>query len=725
MITRRSLLFSTVAVTGCAVEGGAAPSAPVVASSGDSPRGAPATVPNIVTLRDASGQGARQHPVRLGRPFVPGELPGPPQALLDGVAVPTQALVETRWPDGSVQHAILFFVVPHIPAGGKVSVTFQAQPERADPGLAAAQMLAPEFDFDAAITISREAEARTASARRMLQDGKYTVWCQGPVATSIVLADHSVERRFDLGFDDLRSLRPIFHATFWPELRKVQLRAIGENINTETLQDMQYAVAITAGGATPQEVFRQQEVPHAMGTRWTRSFWIGEAPNAEIDIDHNLAYLGTTRTFPAYDTSLHLGESLIARQSTSWRARPRNLYDSAGWTKYMPNPGGRDDIGPHTGWTTRWLYTGDHRMLEIVAGLADLAGAWPLHAREGSPAKRFDAARTVPGLGRVISGAARPTLWLFDPRDASSPEDKVTYHGAPLFKHANGWYPDAAHQPDPYSALYALTGDYFYLEQLQLWAGTQVVCFAPPYKGPPGSGVIVSETRGHAWAFRNRVHAAFLTPDGAPEKAYFHRLTDDAIAHWEGWHGIAGTRFEKSPCWEFGRKSLLAHPLHFFKESSLEDGRTRGLRQGIKFGQSLWEQYYLIVELARAKDKGFPAGPMLTWAGETLTGQFRQESTYDPTNTARYWTGTRNEKGEFFKTWTEVLDGYIEPAPPAKYMTDPDVCDGAMSDAYAASTVLVNEPGGREAYTWLRQNFYDKHSSKYSACPKRAFLPRP
>lgn len=58
-------------------------------------------------------------------------------------------------------------------------------------------------------------------------------------------------------------------------------------------------------------------------------------------------------------------------------------------------------------------------------------------------------------------------------------------------------------------------------------------------------------------------------------------------------------------------------------------------------------------------------------------------------------------------------------------MTDPDVCDGAMSDAYAASTVLVNEPGGREAYTWLRQNFYDKHSSKYSACPKRAFLPRP
>ena len=134
----------------------------------------------------------------------------------------------------------------------------------------------------------------------------------------------------------------------------------------------------------------------------------------------------------------------------------------------------------------------------------------------------------------------------------------------PTHKIGGGWVNDGAHQPDPYSAIYTLTGDYFMLEQLQFWAAVQAMSYNPAYKGPPASGAIVGQPRGCAWVLRNRVHAAFLSPDGSPEKAYFTRLVDDALAYWEGVHGITGTRFEGSAVWWFGRSKPFEPPLHQF-----------------------------------------------------------------------------------------------------------------------------------------------------------------
>ena len=67
-----------------------------------------------------------------------------------------------------------------------------------------------------------------------------------------------------VGQPQVRPLRPIFHLTFWPSIKKVQVRAIVENINTETMQDVVADVAISAGGA---QVFAQAAVPHYAGSR--------------------------------------------------------------------------------------------------------------------------------------------------------------------------------------------------------------------------------------------------------------------------------------------------------------------------------------------------------------------------------------------------------------------------------------------------------------------------
>lgn len=79
---------------------------------------AAAGVENAITLRGGAGN----YPVRIGRPFMRGEIAQAPQAVVGGAAVPTQADVKTRWPDGSVKHAILSFVLPR--AAERVKVTF-------------------------------------------------------------------------------------------------------------------------------------------------------------------------------------------------------------------------------------------------------------------------------------------------------------------------------------------------------------------------------------------------------------------------------------------------------------------------------------------------------------------------------------------------------------------------------------------------------------------------
>ncbi len=724
MTTRRTVLLGLTALAG-GLPGMAlaAPKPPSVEKAGAEKAAAP---PNTMTLRDVSGAGAKDYPVYAGRPFVQGEIMDAPQAVLGGAKLLTQATVMTRWPDGSVQHAIMAFVVPRVPPGGALTIGFANQPQPSNTPLTTAQMLDPAFDFDAAIQIAASGETRSASARAMLQAGDVTVWTAGPVATTVVIADHTAARKHDMGFDPLRSVRPLFHATFWPGLRKVQVRAIGENANTETLQDVQYDLTLTAGAAKPAEVFRQDAVPHYAATRWARTFWLGGPPKAVIDVDHNLSYLAATRAFPNFDTSLQLSTQGLEQALNAWQKAPKGLYEAGGWTKYMPQTGGRTDIGPYPSTVTAWLYSGDHRLFAAVAGMAEQAGAWPLHVREGNPAKTFDAAQKLPGIGRPLSVFARPSLWLFDERDPSRSDDRVAVHGARILapsgpKYGGGWIADGAHQPDPYSAFYTLTGDPFALEQLQFWAATQALRYDPVYRGVAASGGFLEQVRGCAWVLRNRVHAAFLSPDAAPEKAYFTRLTEDALAYWEGHLGLRGSRFEGGKLWQAGQARPFASPLHLFREQPAV------AEEGIDTSRAsteiaLWQHYMLMFELGRAREKGFPTGPLLAWLAPVLTGQFTAGAGYDPFNLQRYYTPVRDAQGAFFRTWQETLTGYRKPDPPHPF--NPDVGDGYGAQAYAASTMIVGEPDGAAAYAWLRSNGYEPLRKRFADAPKWAFLPR-
>ncbi|HEY1260167.1 MAG TPA: hypothetical protein VGF34_13050, partial [Stellaceae bacterium] len=183
---------------------------------------------NTMTITNRSGVAQLNYPLQFGRPFVDGDIADEPRVLINGVPAASQADVKNRYPDGSVEFAVIAVVVPSIPASGSLTLTFQNQAPGSHTPLSSAQMLDPSYDFNATMTLKNTSTgaSKTVSARTMLANGDYRVWSAGPVAQTIILGDDSTARKYDLGFDTYRPFRPRFYATFWPATRQVAVRYV-------------------------------------------------------------------------------------------------------------------------------------------------------------------------------------------------------------------------------------------------------------------------------------------------------------------------------------------------------------------------------------------------------------------------------------------------------------------------------------------------------------------
>ncbi len=286
-------------------------------------------VTNSITLSNASGGAISNYPFQFGRPFIDGAIAAAPQVLIDGTPLTTQADVKNRYPDGSVEFAVIAVVIPSIPSGGSLTLTFQNQTANSNAPLTQAQMLMMQYMFDAKmkLTPTTGGETQMVDARTMLQNGDYTLFTSGPVAQTIMLGDDTATRKYDIGFGDgYHPFRPHFYATFWPATHQVFVRAVGDNDNTEELEDLTYNLTLTAANAVAYT--RSGLTDYAL-TRWTRTFWLGGTPSPQIDIDNNLAYLESTRFIPNYDPAIAVPASAIASEYAEWTGLPHDLYDGS------------------------------------------------------------------------------------------------------------------------------------------------------------------------------------------------------------------------------------------------------------------------------------------------------------------------------------------------------------------------------------------------------------
>jgi hypothetical protein len=742
-------------------------------------------VTNTMTLSNVSGGAISNYPLQFGRPFVDGAIAVAPQVLVDGRAVPTQADVKNRYPDGSVEFAVIAVVIPSLPAGGALTLTFQNQTANSNAPLTRAQMLLMRYMFDAKMKLTPTTGGSTqiVDARTMLQNGDYRLWTSGPVAQTIILGDDTATRKYDIGFGDgYHPFRPHFYATFWPQTHQVFVRAVGDNDNTEELEDLTYNLTLTAANAV---AYTRAGLTHYALTRWSRTFWLGGTPSPQVDIDNNLAYLESTRFIPNFDPAITVPASAIATEYALWTGPPHDLYDGTWdgglWQVGMNSPGARQEIGPYPTWDVLWLYGGDWRMRQMSLGMADLAGAFPANLRESDPSKRLSRAdppglAPETGLGHVVSITDRQTLTTYTEGllayDYTKPADAVRIVG-PLDLN-QPWEFGTAHEPAPFFVPYLLTGDPWYLDEIYMWAGYSAAAgldspSAAQGRGPDGTyGAINGELRGAAWVGRNRAEAAFIAPDNAPEKAYFTYLMNDALARWEGVFALAGTPYDGTAekLWgastgdpwtdNLGPVAGQAPVMHNWEsngspgpnsqtDATILENVDNGAYVAGAVGSmtSPWMQWYLQYALGREAELGFAAKPLQLYSGVYPIGLVNSSGQPWAINT--YQMPVEQAQGGFLAGWPQVFATLTAPyLSPTGVLIDPanSQPSGRANGPAAFAADLGVEgyplyllggmamlddaaaPGAAQAWAWLQANVETPAMSGLLTAPKWAIVPR-
>ena len=697
---------------------------------------------NFISLTEPFGIERKNYPLQVGRVFMQGQFPSSVQLRINSTSIPTQVDVKNRWPDGSIKFAILSALIPSIAPSAKMKIDFEAIIKGSEPvGPTLDVMLNDNPQIDASIEISSLGKTSAVMLRQMLRSAPQQFWISGPISSTLIVADHSVNRAFDIAGTSMKSIRPMFHITFWHGLKIAKVRFVAEGANTQAFEDATYDLVLKTGPTDKQSiVYQQKAVPQIAGSRWTKSFWIGTKFEA-ISLAANVSYLAKTRVIPNFDPNLPVPEAQIAKLYAQWNAGSQGLYGTGLWNKYMPAPGGRDEIAIFPNWAIDALISGDYRMNEMSERNAELAAAWPMHFREGAQGKFFDSAKTKPALGSPISLNGRPSLNIsignaFFRGTYIKTEDQLSFGVAAT---DNGWVPDGSHQPAPYILPYMQTGDYFYLEQMQFWASwgaylASVDLSSGFYgRGPKlTSGQLSGDIRSQAWILRNRAAAAYFSPDASKEKDYFSGLVMDAIEIAEGIRGVTGSAWQGNESWKWGASvgrlgfygPYGVHPLKMW-----DNGNT-GFAIAyhnidpavVQRGFAPFQMGYLLVALDHVRGLGFPTDKLITWSSGFITEATKNQATANLIGVFAI-PAVATSPNANYSTWASIASTYADPNYAQKF-TEPwlNSVDGMPLIMTAATATIINEPGGAASYDWVKSNWASKRTT---AIPARwAILPR-
>lgn len=742
---------------------------------------------NTMTVSNASGVALPSYPLQFGRPFTDGAIPHAPVVLINGSPVPSQSDVKNRYPDGSAEFAVIAAVIPPLSATGSVTMSFQDSTAVSTP-LTLAQMEALLPPGAATITLappSGETGGGSADAGTMLAAGFCKPWTQGSVAQTMICADDTTARTYDIGINDTyHPFRPRFYVTFWPGSSQVAVRAVGENGLSTEMEDLAYTLTITSNGTTIESknltgsplVGTIAEKGWA-GSRWSKSFWIGGTPSQEVNIDENLPYLESTRFLPNFDPSITIPATQVTSDYNSFINAPHDIYDGSwdggtSWLVAQGTAGDSNHIGPYPLLMTKWLLSPSWQERAVALGSADLAAAWPMSVRESDPTRRFqrsDAVGSSTGLGRFVSVAGRPLMTgTYSTAVGDTPHEVGTI-AAP---NVNPWTWDDAHQPSVFFPAYVETGDPWYLDMLGNWAAVTVaeddapspyVCTTQTancdqYRGPTGAygGIFgYNAPRAVAWTLRGRVEAAFAEPDGTPEKSYLTYMVNDALSKWEADIGITGTAFTgnamqawvHSTLWqdewsenpgdsEQGKVPPLGNMASTCNAAgtptlcgySAATQTSWGLTPGATGSlDDPWMNYYMEYALGRATELGFAAQKIQAWS-DTLPISII--SSANPWFIAAYVIGVEQAGGGFYPT-IAAAEAADDPTSLAGYVEAPASVNGQWTGRQTwvqpglAMAVDQGLPGAASAWNWYNANDYSLVTgASRSAQPRWAIVPR-
>ncbi|MBE0657130.1 MAG: hypothetical protein IH602_05540 [Bryobacteraceae bacterium] len=717
-------------------------------------------VANLITIATLDRQTQPSRPVSISRFFAPSEIsPGQfATAVIAGQPVPTQCDIRTRWPDGSLQHAVLTFKSSVTPS--PTVVAFAPAPDSlASPGLDAGAMLSDRFDFSAILEIETPDGRQRASARDMVKAGLFRYWSRGPLMTQIIIEELGPQPANDFLANGHRSIHPIFIATFYEGHRGVRVEVVSEIAWRDRLQRVIYSARILTGPpGQEQPAYEIANFSHLARTRWRRDLWSGP-PLARVHVNHNLPYMVYSRILPSFDLSRSVSKSAVEHELAYQKQRdnfrgmgPANCSRPGGscaWFTGFGSTGGRPELGLIPRWDVRYLYTFDPRLYDAVIANADVSGHVPIHDRESASGRVFhhSADKPADANGRIVSIDARSCFVSREFGETSCAKDAPVYVGS---RTRGPWEPDLAHQGSFAFVAYLLTGDWYFLEELYFWAGWNMAwanngnCDYCRGGNDANSGVygVVNawvNIRGVAWGLRAIAQAAILAPDGSPEKGYFREKVLNNIAAAEGRFsikdGVTAASPLRQPVWRHGFRDLgfsMVNP--FYSWWPAVGKGPPGSHMALDPATCAnWTtapmQNFNYVMFGYIDELGFPATTLRRTMLRSILNQLANPD-YNPylIDETAICSGPSNRV--FHKDWAGVLSGFKPSVQKRKSFTSETIGETELGYGYVAlaaasfmSDVEEGPMNGRAAHKWLAENY--PALDALNANPKWALVPRP
>lgn len=644
-----------------------------------------AVVPNseIATFALANDGGAlAERTISFGQVFRPGTVGKQDQlqAAIGGAPVPTQIDAKAFNPDGSVRHAVVSVRLPRLNSGQRLAGSLVKGPEP----VAATGEYAGIPQLDVAITLKtknapdKQVQLNLPGIVEAAKETPRDTWLNGPLAR---------ERRFTASVTP--NLQVLFDV-FTPRGGPARVDVIFRNdwTGTRSSDTVTYDVDISIAGAVR---YKARGVQHHPFLVWHKQFWADGG--TDIRMVPSLALLQAAAAVPRYDPQFRIARNFpdqIARGVLELSDEPLN---SAMITKYMPQTGGRWDIGPLPTWAALDLLAPTAYSRQAVLANGDAAGSVPWHIRSRK-------------TGQPLSIDEFPQLWLDgrgDPVPGALPENFDTGR--------YGWQLDDAHQPSLSYLPYLLTGSQYYRDELAHQAAFVLLMVpGPGYRGG-NAGLIMGkdnesweQVRALAWSLRTLANAAFILPANDPMRGYF-----DAKLR--------------------GNLARLVQ-IYIQERANKSAGALEGWVSGAYEPEGVlapWQQGFLAIVLNWANDMGYrDAGQVVSWMSNFITGLFtNREQGFDPMFGAAYNVRVfdPDEKGRRITSWAEAFeaDG-LKQRPRNQVDEDWKAYGNVMQAGVGAAYAVTRSPRAKQAYEFVSDRA-SRVEPRYRGDPTFAIVP--
>ncbi|MGN8199932.1 hypothetical protein ACS8Y6_14710 [Salinisphaera sp. RV14] len=566
-------------------------------SSSSLPSGAARHITDVSVQNYGSGNSASTVDVTFGQVFAKGDV-GASQhvvAAVNGKMLPTQVDRKATWADGSVRHSVVTVQLP-APASGKAT-TLQLYAVAHNAGLGLGTVSLGDLlgtNFTANVRITLGGTTYTANARNALeqiaQSGTCPAWgqrsCKRWLAGGLA-SEWIVPATLTSGNATAPRLRVFFNVRAYRaadgSIGNVRVDSVIENDQAYNVSPSNetYDAVLNVGSSN----YSATGITHYTQARWHHVLWSQGNPSMYVKPD--VAYLQKSGAISKYAAVTPTSSFL---NSVTQSAAPMTHADQ---TPYMGTTGAQPAIGPLPRWTSAFVVSGDRRAFNWMLANDDAAGSYGFHYRDDA-------------TGRPLTITNHPYVTIAALNYARTAggqyqKDLLPACGGTC---ANPYVFNIAHQPSIGYVSYLVTGDFYYLEEMQFEASYDELWTNPGYRGYAKGRLIVAnpQVRGQAWTLRSISDAAFATPDGDPLKKYYTDQINYIVSDY------INTYVNQSS----------AHPLHV-----LDGGGAiiYPLNGQSNVGIAPWQQDFFTWAVGHAAAQGVPqAQALLKWMAQFQVG---------------------------------------------------------------------------------------------------------